>query len=64
MERNSRLTISDDGKTYAMMNDWYGWTCVLDGDYLIIEGRPFYKVSGPTCYKRFLKEFIESHYTK
>lgn len=54
-------TISYDGKKYQLENDWYPVTCIFDGEYVDILGEKYYKLTGPDCYKRFLKEFTKEY---
>lgn len=54
-------TISYDGKNYEFQNDWYPVTCKFDGEYVDILGDKYYKLTGPDCYKRFLKEFTKGY---
>lgn len=58
------VSISSDGKRYELQNDWYPITCTVNGAYLDIMGEVFYKLTGPDCYKRFLKEFTKEYRTE
>ena len=54
-------SVSTDGKTFSMKNKYYSQTWRIDGEYLYIGSTSYYKITGPDCYKRFLKQFIKNY---
>ena len=55
------VSISADGKSFEMKNHYHSQTWEIDGANLYIDNWPFYKITGPDCYKRFLKEFVAEY---
>ncbi len=55
------VEISKDGNTFKMKNEYYSQTWKIDGEYLYIGSSSYYKITGPDCYKRFLKQFIQDY---
>ena len=54
-------SISQDKTVFLMKNRHYSQTWKIDGEYLYINNNPYYKITGPDCYKRFLKQFIKNY---
>ena len=54
-------SISPDKTVFLMKNRYYSQTWKIDGEYLYINNNPYYKITGPDCYKRFLKQFIKNY---
>ncbi|HBG65464.1 MAG TPA: hypothetical protein DDW78_03225 [Treponema sp.] len=54
-------SISDDGNSFTMRNKYHSQTWRLDGEYLRMGAISFYKITGPDCYKRFLRQFIQNY---
>ncbi len=55
------VSISKDGKSFTMKNEYYSQVWKIDGEYLYINNTKYYKITGPDCYKRFLKEFVRKY---
>lgn len=54
-------SISKDGNTFMMKNKYYSQVWKIDGDYLYINNSSYYKITGPDCYKKFLREFVKKY---
>ncbi len=54
-------SISQDGKSFSMKNKYHTETWRTEGEYLYLGARVFYKITGPDCYKRFLRQFIKNY---
>ena len=55
------VSISKDGNTFTMKNKYYSQIWKIDADYLYINNSSYYKITGPNCYKKFLKEFVKKY---
>lgn len=60
-EEFEQESISQDKTVFLMKNRHYSQTWKIDGEYLYINNNPYYKITGPDCYKRFLKQFIKNY---
>lgn len=54
-------SVSEDGNTFVMKNGYSTQTWEISGEYLYINSFPYYKITGPDCYKRFLKGFVKEY---
>lgn len=54
-------SISDDGSTFTMKYEHHTEFWRIDGEYLYKNNSPYYKVTGPDCYKRFLREYVRKY---
>jgi len=55
-------SISENGKIFHMKSE-YGYEEIwrINGYYLYIDSRPYYKYTGPDCYKHFIRYFVDQY---